>query len=287
MLRYTTILHEPRKKLNELANKTIKASFTVMDYMIIDSIYHLSKDGWCTASKQYLADWLGCNKRTVIRAINKGIELGLLKRPEKAKNADNRLKTTQKWFELVYFSGSSEDKKYSDKMSLSVDSFDNFESSEADFNPFEVDNSDKMSLFKARNGDKMSLHNGKMSHNNNTYNNKVNNNIGISSGFNNPQELFNGDRLSKPVNKSKQKKVLNEKYLYLTLNPYGLKYQDVFTLIEIEKESKNTIESVAEWWRKEYYEKGKEGNPFALMYSALKNNYDLYDYSEWGKMQAF
>jgi len=73
---YTIVNHVARKKLG----------LTSLEYSIIDSIYYFSnnprKNVYSTVSKQYIADWLGCSKRTVIKVIAKAIKLGLVEKPD-------------------------------------------------------------------------------------------------------------------------------------------------------------------------------------------------------------
>ncbi len=95
-LQYTIVNHVAREAMN----------ISVLEYCVFDSIYNLSSNpkskGWCTASKMYLAEFLICSERTVKNALKKGIEEGLIERPEKRKNLqDNRLRTTQKWYDIA------------------------------------------------------------------------------------------------------------------------------------------------------------------------------------------
>jgi len=95
-VRYTTMNHVARLKLG----------LTPMEYCIYDSIYVLSTNpkakGWCTASRQYLADFVGITREHVQVIIKKGIDERLLKTPnEKAFYHDNRIKTTQLWYDSV------------------------------------------------------------------------------------------------------------------------------------------------------------------------------------------
>ncbi len=95
-LQYTVINHKARKVLK----------LTVYEYCVFDSIYSLSNDpkykGWCVASLTYIADFLGCNEKTVRRAREKGINEGLLKIPSNKKGLkDNRIATTQLWYDTV------------------------------------------------------------------------------------------------------------------------------------------------------------------------------------------
>jgi len=102
-LQYTIINHVARKKLG----------LTLLEYSIIDSIYNLSNNprnnGYSTASKQYIADWLGCSKRSVINTIAKAINQGLVEKPAELRSAqDSRLRTTQKWYDNVIMNNTGE-----------------------------------------------------------------------------------------------------------------------------------------------------------------------------------
>ena len=85
--RYTTILHETRTKLG----------LSLVEYCVIDSIHNLShrpNNPYCTLPKNDMADFLGVNRATVFRAINKGLEEG---RELLEKNNRGDLRTTEKW----------------------------------------------------------------------------------------------------------------------------------------------------------------------------------------------
>ena len=87
MPRYTTIIHQVRKRLG-LSNN---------EYCVIDSIDKLSnkpEHPYCTRSKDELADWLEIGRRTVFRAIDVGLEKGLLE-----KNDRGDLRSTTRWIE--------------------------------------------------------------------------------------------------------------------------------------------------------------------------------------------
>lgn len=69
------------------------------EYIIIDSINTLSHNQdhpWCTQSKEKIATFTGISERTVYRAIQKGIEKGLIE-----KNERGDLRSTRDWFERV------------------------------------------------------------------------------------------------------------------------------------------------------------------------------------------
>jgi len=92
-LNYTLILHQIRKKLR----------LTLMEYCIADSIYHLSNNpknkvkGWCYASKEHIANFLGTTRATIFDNINKLIKKGLIEKESETKY----LRTTQKWYDNV------------------------------------------------------------------------------------------------------------------------------------------------------------------------------------------
>ncbi len=91
---YTTIIHQAREELG----------LSLIEYSVADIIHHLSGapksralGGWCYASKKTLGDDLGLSKRTIERAINKLIDLGLLKKDPDTKY----LTTTELWYEKI------------------------------------------------------------------------------------------------------------------------------------------------------------------------------------------
>lgn len=92
-LRFTLILHDIRGELG----------LNLVRYCIADSIYHLSNNpdskvkGWCYASKQHIAKFLGITVRTVFSNVNWLIKEGLVEKDEETKY----LKTTKKWYEKV------------------------------------------------------------------------------------------------------------------------------------------------------------------------------------------
>ena len=88
--RYTVVFHDIRERLD----------LNISTYVIFDSIHKLSHSNeqyvYCTMSKKNLGKFLGLTERTVFRAINKGLALGVLE-----KNDRGDLRTTTKWTELV------------------------------------------------------------------------------------------------------------------------------------------------------------------------------------------
>ncbi|HES59540.1 MAG TPA: helix-turn-helix domain-containing protein [Caldithrix sp.] len=90
-LGFTTIQHDPRLRY-ELTNN---------EYCIADAIYHLSHNpdsiapGWCFARREKLGKFFGLSRRTVINAIAKLKERGLIE-----ENKDTHyLRTTKLWYE--------------------------------------------------------------------------------------------------------------------------------------------------------------------------------------------
>lgn len=92
-LNYTLILHQIRKELK----------LTLMEYCVADSIYHLSNNpkskiqGWCFATKETIARFLGTTRQTIFDNLNKLVEKGFIERDNETKY----LRTTQKWYEKV------------------------------------------------------------------------------------------------------------------------------------------------------------------------------------------
>ncbi len=93
-LNYTTINHEARVLLG----------LTINEYCVLDLIHNLASNpknnqmGWCYAKKETLATYLDLGRATVFRAINKGMEAGLL---EKHPEQPALIKATSKWYERV------------------------------------------------------------------------------------------------------------------------------------------------------------------------------------------
>ena len=92
-IRYTNINHEAREQLG----------LDITTYCIASSIYTLANNpksispGWCTAKRQYLADWLGISKRSVQSKIMCLVELDLVVKDDDT----NYLKTTKLWYDTV------------------------------------------------------------------------------------------------------------------------------------------------------------------------------------------
>lgn len=90
---FTTIQHEPRLELGLKMN----------EYCLADMIYHLSVNpsapvpGWCSMSKQNMADFLGITKRSVIRMLNDLESADLIQKSHKG----FLVKSSQKWVDIV------------------------------------------------------------------------------------------------------------------------------------------------------------------------------------------
>ena len=87
--RFTVIYHPIRTELGLNNN----------EYIIIDSINQLSHNPehpWCSQSKDEISEFTGISRRTVFRAIEAGIEVGLLE-----KNERGDLRSTMAWIEKV------------------------------------------------------------------------------------------------------------------------------------------------------------------------------------------
>ena len=93
-MKYTTINHEARKKLN----------LSWMEYGLADTIYHLSnnpkKKGWCYASKNYLAATLGITPRAIFKMLNRLEIKGLIERQANTQY----LRVTKEWYSEVVIS---------------------------------------------------------------------------------------------------------------------------------------------------------------------------------------
>lgn len=100
MLKYTKIDHQAKMGLG----------LSFIEYSIADSIYQLSTNpraknrGWCSASKQYLGDFIGVSREHVSRVIKKLIDLDIL---EKKSEKSKLIRTTSKWYESVIDSSKS------------------------------------------------------------------------------------------------------------------------------------------------------------------------------------
>lgn len=89
---FTTILHTVRKRFGISCN----------DYCVVDAVYFAQNNpksklaGWCSLSRQELADELDFSRQTVITIIKRLKELGLVE-----ENETFFLRTTALWFEVV------------------------------------------------------------------------------------------------------------------------------------------------------------------------------------------
>ena len=75
------------------------------------------------------------------------------------------------------------------------------------------------------------------------------------------------------------------RFSFLLEEPFNLTTSQVNALI-YEAESEERLHEVVDWWHRSYLMQGRDSNPFALMYSALIYDYELDDYTQWGKEQA-
>lgn len=76
---YATLLYEVRRKLD----------ITWIEYVYLDMVYHLSKDGWCYKSLENCGKDLGLDRSNVYRMRKRLISKGLLK-----KSIKGHVKTT-------------------------------------------------------------------------------------------------------------------------------------------------------------------------------------------------
>jgi len=74
---------------------------------------------------------------------------------------------------------------------------------------------------------------------------------------------------------------------FLLSPPFSLSVKKVETLLKTREPPERIVE-VAEWWEQNYHGKGKRGDPFALMYRALIEGWDVTEnpYYKWGLDQA-
>lgn len=95
---FTTILHTVRKRFGISCN----------DYCVVDAVYFAQNSpkskmvGWCTLSRQDLADELDLSRQTIITILKKLKDLGLIE-----ENENSFLKTSALWFEAVMDSKST------------------------------------------------------------------------------------------------------------------------------------------------------------------------------------
>lgn len=67
---YATLLYHVRKELG----------ITWIEYVYLDMVYHLSKEGWCYKSLDNIGEDLGLDRSNVYRMRNRLIKKGLLKK---------------------------------------------------------------------------------------------------------------------------------------------------------------------------------------------------------------
>jgi len=69
--------------------------------------------------------------------------------------------------------------------------------------------------------------------------------------------------------------------------PFSLSSKKVAALLKVGEPPERIVE-VAAWWEQNYHVKGKRGDPFALMYKALVEGWDVSEnpYYEWGRENA-
>jgi predicted DNA-binding protein YlxM (UPF0122 family) len=85
----TVINHETRRE----------AGLSFMEYAVLEAISHLSnqpKFPWCKTSRQSMADFFDLSKRGLQKIIKRLEESGFIER-----NANDELKATQKWYDLI------------------------------------------------------------------------------------------------------------------------------------------------------------------------------------------
>lgn len=86
----------------------IELGLTAAEYCVADIIYNVSNvpggDGWCKASKTWMADQIGISKRGMNGIISKLIKNGLIESREGAVNhsGGNHLRITIDWYQTVY-----------------------------------------------------------------------------------------------------------------------------------------------------------------------------------------
>jgi hypothetical protein len=86
---FSVVLHPIKRELG----------ITTLQYMMADSIYHLSHGGWCIATRPYFAKLFDCDRSTVQRNLAKLEEKLLVERDPKT----DYLRTTDLWRDTVIF----------------------------------------------------------------------------------------------------------------------------------------------------------------------------------------
>lgn len=95
MLKFTTILHIPRKANN----------MSVNEYILCDMIHHLSNGRWCNMSKENMSEEIWLWTRVIYNMLEKLIKEGWIE-----KNDYKKLKTTDKWLNEMVYAESAEEK---------------------------------------------------------------------------------------------------------------------------------------------------------------------------------
>lgn len=99
-------------------NARIGLGIDLITYCIASSVYTLSNSpkaivkGWCNATRDYFAEWLGVSKRTVINHINILVDLDLIEKD----NYTNYLRTTEKWYFAIEATEIETDKNRGEKV---------------------------------------------------------------------------------------------------------------------------------------------------------------------------
>lgn len=83
---YSTVVYEIRRKLG----------ITMTDYIMLDMVFHLSYDRWCTKSARMMAYDLGVTERGVFKMKERLLRIGYLK-----KNSKGFLKVTEQFTEVA------------------------------------------------------------------------------------------------------------------------------------------------------------------------------------------
>jgi len=83
--------------------KRMQLGLNMNEYAFLDLVYRLSTNpkapitGWCNMKKQMIADFLGLDKRTVMRISSRLFEAGFIEKSQ----GGTLLKTTEVWFDDV------------------------------------------------------------------------------------------------------------------------------------------------------------------------------------------
>lgn len=104
-VRYNRIIQSVRKELD----------LSLSEYCLADSIYFLSHQRWCDASKEYFANMFGVTRQTIHNDLIKLLDKGLI---EKNPDGYGSLKTTDKWANLVVLASERIAKNYKEKNRL-------------------------------------------------------------------------------------------------------------------------------------------------------------------------